>query len=58
MILAQPNMMTGILLTYGLIILLVVLILVAILRWTLRINDIVKNQEEIIKLLRDLVRQR
>jgi len=58
MILAQPNMMTGILLTYGLIILLVVLILVAVLRWTLRINDIVKNQEEIIKLLRDLVRQR
>jgi hypothetical protein len=58
MILAQVNMMTGVLLTYGLIILLVALILVAILRWALRINTIVRNQEETIKLLRELVRQR
>ena len=49
MSLAQASMMTGILLTYGLIILLVVLILVAILRWALRINDLVKNQEEMDK---------
>jgi hypothetical protein len=33
-------------------------LLVAILRWALRINDLVRNQEEIVKLLRELVRQR
>ncbi|UCD50777.1 MAG: hypothetical protein JSW27_25045 [Phycisphaerales bacterium] len=50
-------MMTGVLLTYALLILVVVLLLVATFRWAMRINDIVKNQEEILKLLRDFVRQ-
>ena len=48
----------AILLAYGLMILLVILIPVALLRWVLRIDQIVKNQQEIIKLLRDLRRER
>lgn len=58
MTLAQANMFIGMLLTYGAIILGVVAVLVAILRWALHINDIIKNEEEILKLLRGFVRQR
>ena len=58
MILAQANMFIGMLLTYGVIILVVVAVLVAILRWALQINDIIKHQEEILKLLHEIVRQR
>jgi len=62
MVLAQTNFHPGTVLAtlaiYGLLILVIFLVQVAVLRWIIRVNDIVKNQQEMIKLLREFVRQR
>lgn len=60
MILAQVSVQAGdggALLVYGLIIL-AVFLPVAILRWIIRVNDVVRNQEEMITLLRKMADQR
>ena len=61
MILVQVSIQAGdggALLVYGLMILVVFLVQVAILRWIIRVNDVVTNQEDMINLLRELARQR
>jgi ABC-type multidrug transport system permease subunit len=62
MILAQPNPQffnaLAPLAAYALVVLLVVLILVALLRWIFRVNELINNQQKIIELLRDLKRER
>lgn len=62
MILAQPNPQffeaLAPLAAYGLVVLLIVMIQVAILRWIFRINEVINNQQKMIELLRDLGRQR
>lgn len=60
MILAQADVLVGnpgTLLVCGLMLLIVVLVPVAILRWIIRVNDIVRNQEEIIELLHKIADQ-
>lgn len=62
MILAQPNPQfleaLAPLAAYGLIVLIAVMIQAAILRWIFRVNEVINNQQKMIELLRDLVRQR